>query len=91
MQFLETDTVARARNEDLLRAARHYRRAISALRETTFESLNHVTADKLRAHLEQEMQTVAAELGRRGIPLDDAGPVMHPSPEPVRRTLAPVT
>lgn len=77
MHFLEDGSVARVRDAELIRAARHYRRAISALGESTFESLNPITAKKLRDHLEREMTTVVTELNRRGLSVTEAPATPH--------------
>lgn len=92
MQFLENDSVLRARDEDLKRAARHYRRAIEALGDSTFDSLNPVTAEKLRKHLMQEMRVVTAELERRGVAVEEEHLVpavsLRHAPPPLRHDLA---
>lgn len=66
--------VESVREDELLRAARHYRRAISALEGSTFEYLTDDTARGLREHLIRELRTVTDELMRRNVSVEQPAP-----------------
>lgn len=53
--------------ENLERAARHYKRTLTALRADSFEQLPDATLQKLMAHLADGLRAVEEELRRRGM------------------------
>ncbi|MFW5972434.1 MAG: hypothetical protein ACOCTG_00465 [Bacteroidota bacterium] len=65
-QYRHRDPLEKARKEDLERALRHYRRALTALSGESFQYLETSTADVVRRRLEAQMQQIVVELsGRR--------------------------
>lgn len=78
MKFTLSRSVESVRDDELLRAARHYRRAITALEGSTFEYLTDDTARGLREHLIGELGTVTDELMRRNVSAEQsASELLH--------------
>jgi hypothetical protein len=64
---VEASGIRRVREEELLRAVPHYRRALASLKGGGFEYLSAALSSKLEEHLRGELRTIKAELRRRAL------------------------